>query len=85
MGDDAVELRFVVCKKKLISLRVGDPQLPTIINVFPNSRAGDFLKLPLYYKSLSEQSIKGYYEIYLIGMFESNESPAVPRYPSIVT
>ena len=36
-------------EKKLISLRVGDPQFPTIINVFPNSWAGDFLKLPLYY------------------------------------
>ena len=77
-------LDFSYVEKKLISSSVGIlDRLPAILNEFPNSQAGT---LPLYYLSFSEQSTKSCNKTYLKGLvYESNESPAVPRYPSIST
>ena len=83
-----ISLDLLYVEKKLISLRVGDPRLQEILNVFQilGQELSEIILILHSFKSFSEQSTKSCYETYLIGLeYESNESPAVPRYPSIVT
>ena len=52
-----ISLDLLYVEKKLISLRVGDPRLHEILNVFPNSWAGAFRNYP-YITSHSQSKVQ---------------------------